>query len=55
MNEGQSRLYEYFINNPCLSEEIDYEEDGVREKHYKDLVMSLPPQDVRDISSAYGV
>jgi hypothetical protein len=34
-------VFKHCMDNPCLSEEIDYKEDHIREKYYSNMVNEM--------------
>lgn len=44
--EMRKTIYQYYINNPCLSEEIDYESKEVRKAYYIKSVTMMSEEDV---------
>ena len=48
MNDKRERLIKYYMENPCLSEDIDYEDEKTRAEHYKILVYDLNEDDLNE-------
>ncbi len=55
MNKKQQLVYTYCMNNPCLSEDIDYEDDDIRAKHYKEMVLSCSDDVLNRCIDDYGI
>lgn len=49
--EMRKTIYQYYIENPCLSEEIDYESEEVRKAYYIKLVTEVMSEE--DVIAEY--
>ncbi len=45
----KEKLLKYYLDNPCLSEPIDYLDDTCREKIYREQLSNLSEKDAREI------
>lgn len=48
MNTKQKSIYTYYMENPCLSEPMDYESEEKRAKYYYKMVNEMSPEDIEN-------
>jgi len=53
MKEKREKLVKYFMDNPCLSQEIDYENNDVRLDYYTRWVKALSEDELDEEMKAY--
>ena len=48
MNAKQKSIYNYYMENPCLSEPMDYESEEKRSEFYSKMVNEMSPEDIEN-------
>lgn len=46
LNSKQKKYLDYVMNSPCLSENIDYEDDSIRLIYYITMALTMPEFDL---------
>jgi hypothetical protein len=54
MGNKEIKLLELFMNNPCLSEEIDYKSEDERRDYYARYIDTLNDQEIDDHIEAFN-
>jgi len=51
----RDKLLKFYMNNPCLSVDIDYEADYIREDYYKDLINDMSEDELMEELTQAGI
>lgn len=55
LSKKQEKVYKFLMDNPCLSEEIDYESEDDRSLYYYELVRNLSNDELNDYIEEYEI
>jgi len=55
MEKLKQLIFEYFIDNPCLSNDIDYQSNKKRKRYYAKMLKNLNEDDLKEIANDYEI
>jgi len=51
----RDKLLKFYMDNPCLSVDIDYEDDFIREDYYSDLMNDMSEDELMEELTQAGI